>query len=77
MLPIKMVEAGGVGTFTLVENTQLIEKSTRSKRSGLRKRAQLERIWNVEFRSTLPNMSLSPKTPGYSFCLRFAILGGP
>jgi len=44
-----MVEAGGVGIFRAIEDTELIEKSTRSKRSRIGNCAQLERIWNAEF----------------------------
>jgi hypothetical protein len=42
-----MVEAGGVGIFMGVENTQLIDFSRRTKRQKLEKRGQLERIWNT------------------------------
>ena len=42
-----MVEAGGVGIFKRIENTQLTEKSRRQKRSILGNCAQLERIWNA------------------------------
>lgn len=45
-----MVEAGGVGIFRVVENTQLIDFSIRSKRLKLRNCAQLKRIWNAGFR---------------------------
>jgi hypothetical protein len=44
-----MVEAGGVGIFRLVENTQVIEKSTRLRIEKRRNCAQLERIWNAGF----------------------------
>jgi hypothetical protein len=42
-----MVEAGGVGIFARIENTQVIEKSRRTKIRKLRNCAQLERIWNA------------------------------
>lgn len=42
-----MVEAGGVGIFEGLENTQVIEESTSSKRQRIRIRIQLERIWNA------------------------------
>lgn len=44
-----MVEAGGAGIFTRIENTQLIEKSRRRKIRKLRNCAHLERIWNAAF----------------------------
>ena len=44
-----MVEAGGVGIFRAVENTQLIDSSRRQKRRILQNCAQLERIWNAVF----------------------------
>ena len=47
-----MVEAGGVGIFLGIENTELIEKSTRTKRSRIENCAQLERIWNADSRNT-------------------------
>ena len=47
----KTLEAGGAGKRSPAENTQLIEKLTRSKRSALRNCAQLGRTWNAEFRS--------------------------
>jgi hypothetical protein len=42
-----MVEAGGVGIFMGIENTQLIDFSTRQKRRKRQNYAQLERIWNL------------------------------
>jgi hypothetical protein len=42
-----MVEAGGVGIFMGIENTQLIDFSTRQKRRKRQNCAQLERIWNL------------------------------
>jgi hypothetical protein len=44
-----MVEAGGVGIFTAIENTQVIDFSTRQKRRKLSNCAQLERIWSADF----------------------------
>jgi hypothetical protein len=52
-----MVEAGGVGTFKLIENTQVIDFSRRTKRCRIRNCAQLERIWNTDSRSLLANFS--------------------
>jgi hypothetical protein len=43
----------GVGTFTGVENTQVIDFARRSKLTKLTKCAQLERIWNTAFSSLL------------------------
>jgi len=43
-----MVEAGGVGIFTGVENAELIAKSRRTKIRKLGNCAPLERIWNTE-----------------------------
>jgi hypothetical protein len=45
-----MVPAGGIGISKLIENKQLIDFSRRTKRSRIKKRAQLERIWNTVFR---------------------------
>jgi hypothetical protein len=45
-----MVEAGGVGISIGVANREVIENVTRSKRTGLRNCAQLERNWNTELR---------------------------
>jgi len=47
-----MVEAGGVEINAPIENTQPIQKSKRWKRSGIRKRTQLERTWNMAFCAT-------------------------
>lgn len=44
-----MVEAGGVGTFRPIENTQVIENARRSKLEKRTKCGQLERIWNAGF----------------------------
>jgi hypothetical protein len=49
-----MVEAGGVGIFTRIENTQVIDFSTRQKRSIRQNCAQLERIWNARFSASCP-----------------------
>ena len=38
---------GGSRNILAVENTQVIENSTRQKRTILQNRAQLERIWNA------------------------------
>ena len=46
-----MVEAGGVGIFSAIENTQLIENTALTKRSNRSKRAELERNWNIAFYS--------------------------
>lgn len=46
---VGVVEAGGVGIFTRIENTQLIDFSRRQKRGILGNCAELERIWNAEF----------------------------
>jgi len=43
------MEAGGVGIFRPTENTELIEKSKRTKRSRIGNCAKLERIWNTGF----------------------------
>jgi hypothetical protein len=43
------VEAGGVGITRRVENWELIQNATHTKRSGLRNCAQLERNWNTAF----------------------------
>ena len=53
-----MVEAGGVGIFQGIENTEVIEKSRRTKRSRIRKRAKLERIWNAGFFAVGPEFSI-------------------
>jgi hypothetical protein len=42
-----LVGAVGIGLHILVENTQLIDFSTRSKRCRIRERAQLARVWNT------------------------------
>jgi hypothetical protein len=44
-----MVEAGGVGIFTRIENTQVIENPALTKRRNLPIRAELERNWNTHF----------------------------
>ncbi len=44
-----MVEAGGVGIFAGIDNTQLIQITKRLKRSKPQNRLQLERIWNAGF----------------------------
>jgi hypothetical protein len=50
-----MVEAGGVGIFSVIENTQVIDFATRQKPRILRNCAQLERIWNAGFSSLHPS----------------------
>ncbi len=44
-----MVEAGGVGIFKGIDNTQLIEIAKRPKRWNPQNSPQLERNWNAEF----------------------------
>ena len=44
-----MAEAGGVGIFRVVENTNLIDFSRRQKRRTRQYCGQLERIWNAGF----------------------------
>jgi hypothetical protein len=53
-----MVEAGGVGISMCVENTQLIDFPTLSKRQKLRKRVQLEHNWNIAFSSPQVNLQM-------------------
>ena len=53
-----MVEAGGVGIFRAIENTELIEKSTRTKRCRIGNWAKLERIWNTGFFVVTPEFSI-------------------
>jgi hypothetical protein len=43
------VEAGGVGIFRGIENTQLIDFSRRQKRSTRQNCGKLDRIWNAGF----------------------------
>jgi hypothetical protein len=49
-----MVEAGGVGIFMRIENTQLIDFSRRQKRRKRENCGQLERIWNAGFSASCP-----------------------
>ncbi len=53
-----LVGAVGIGTLARIENTQVIEKSSRSKRTRIEKRAKLERIWNTSclWRLNLPEI---------------------
>jgi hypothetical protein len=44
-----MVEAGGVGIFTGIDNTQLIQIAKRSKRWKPQNHPQLGRNWNAGF----------------------------
>jgi hypothetical protein len=44
-----MVPAEEIGISRLVENTELIDFSRRTKRPGIRNCGELERIWNVDF----------------------------
>ena len=45
----EILEAGGVGTFKPIENTQLIEIAKRPKRWKPQNSRQLERNWNAGF----------------------------
>jgi hypothetical protein len=47
------MEVAGVGITTRVENTQLIEKSRRTKRSRIRKGGQPKRIWSADLQVRL------------------------
>jgi hypothetical protein len=49
-----MVEAGGVGIFMRIENTQVIDFSTSQKRRIRQNCAQLERTWNARFSASCP-----------------------
>jgi hypothetical protein len=56
-----IVQAGGVGIFARVENRQLTENATITKRSNLPIRAELERNWNIAFSSPTEHpMALGP-----------------
>jgi hypothetical protein len=49
-----MVEAGGGGIFTGIENTRLIDFSIRQKRRTRQNCVELERNWNAGFSVLLP-----------------------
>lgn len=52
------MEAGGVGLFKSIDNTQLIDLAKRQKRWKPQNSPQLERIWNARYSVTKRNSGL-------------------
>jgi hypothetical protein len=71
-----VVPAGGIGIPKLIENTYVIEFSTRSKRSYIRNCARLERIWNPriqelhEFSDAPPARAANPRISCWCYPVR-------
>jgi hypothetical protein len=67
---------GGIGIPKLIENTYVIEFSTRSKRSYIRNCARLERIWNPriqelhEFSDAPPARAANPRISWWCYPVR-------
>jgi hypothetical protein len=71
------MEAGGVGIFIGVENTQLIDFSGRQKRTIPRNCAQLERIWNARLSARVPHSFSVILLSDLAHCLPTSQTGSP